>query len=871
MMSRIRCAAVVLMSAVIWPPVAWSAPAEPLWSDGRWSVMAPPAGYCAPVSMLVVRGGRGETGSIFDPANATALAALESAVSTAFSRDCPETREVLILSGRVRRVLKLTSSTAPATTAPTSAVATPPAAAATAQSGNSKKSLAAAGNDEDKCEILFAWLESSKADQPPAQSARYRMAARSAAGVDPVLRIFRDEPMQTVFGTPYDKTENRWRLDLHRESIAPCLGMQPQRGIAVFRPRIPSRTMQQYWSQFQQYRQILDQAFLGQPGAYEPMAINRYLQQVRSQSAWVSQAMSAAAAAPPVRESFDNLTAQRQQLRSQTSMLGESERLQLESLLSKRQAEIAQVIAGVWLKDAAGKTEKSSAGARALHGSYSAIAPVVASLDASARASWSEQYNALMASLLAAPLQAETARLATFPASIAGAKQLASWKAGFDGGYRDLRSVPAVAAAAAEYQQTRARVLGGALPAWLKSVAAIPEEAGAIVAKQRELDTFFPAPEDRASPLFKQFESPLRAREDQLRIRTAAAAAAAAPMPPEPAVPRPPQQPQQQQQQQQQQPARSAAATTGPLSMAAFNAKGLTNERILMAIYSGDFAQIDFDREDLRFASLFEQYLRAYGRQCHAFLPANKVEIMNQECSTERVTKNGYGVETGRTCVNWVLVGSGLFADPILYDASKTATRLSQGDSLRHLGRMLTGGANKSDPLAGTMQLASDAIAGKRDMGALVQMNACDAPGLRRFEDNLKQFALNRPAVKLNGSPAGPSPALTAVPGLPYRDHNYARLMEDLVAVHAKTWAMNRYVPGSISAVSVSARDKGGRPAKIAATYMFNGFRGRSNGSVTLDLVDGLPECMYFFDYPASCRTPNRKIVAAYAEGAYQQ
>jgi hypothetical protein len=28
---------------------------------------------------------------------------------------------------------------------------------------------------------------------------------------------------------------------------------------------------------------------------------------------------------------------------------------------------------------------------------------------------------------------------------------------------------------------------------------------------------------------------------------------------------------------------------------------------------------------------------------------------------------------------------------------------------------------------------------------------------------------------------------------------------------------------------------------------------------------------MYFFDFPATCRTPNRKIVAGYADGAYRQ
>ena len=32
---------------------------------------------------------------------------------------------------------------------------------------------------------------------------------------------------------------------------------------------------------------------------------------------------------------------------------------------------------------------------------------------------------------------------------------------------------------------------------------------------------------------------------------------------------------------------------------------------------------------------------------------------------------------------------------------------------------------------------------------------------------------------------------------------------------------------------------------------------------MTVDFTDGLPECMYFFDLPTTCKTPNRRIVAA--------
>jgi hypothetical protein len=75
-------------------------------------------------------------------------------------------------------------------------------------------------------------------------------------------------------------------------------------------------------------------------------------------------------------------------------------------------------------------------------------------------------------------------------------------------------------------------------------------------------------------------------------------------------------------------------------------------------------------------------------------------------------------------------------------------------------------------------------------------------------------------------------------------------------------------VSGSTSNVAVSSRDASGRPSKIIGKYLFNG---RSQGSVSVDFSDGLPECMYFFDLPSTCKTPNRRIVAAFASGAYQQ
>lgn len=306
------------------------------------------------------------------------------------------------------------------------------------------------------------------------------------------------------------------------------------------------------------------------------------------------------------------------------------------------------------------------------------------------------------------------------------------------------------------------------------------------------------------------------------------------------------------------------------LTSNSFTAKGLHNEKILRNIYLGEFAEIPFDREDLNFSMLYGAYLNSYARRCGAHLPRNKVEMTYQECDVWRVTRNGYGVETSRYCARWETVGTGLYADPQMYEAKSALDRIQAGDALRTVFGMLA----KPDPLAGAMNMAGNAQAAGNDMEALVQMNACVSSGLKRFQENLRLFALNKQPLRLEGAQAGSSSSAVAVkrqPGAAFKDQNYAGLLEDLIFEQSKTWTMNQFARGSVSGVAVSERDERGRPAKITARYIYHGFRNNSPGAVILTFADGWPECLYFFDFPAACRTPNRRIAAAYADGAYQK
>jgi hypothetical protein len=382
------------------------------------------------------------------------------------------------------------------------------------------------------------------------------------------------------------------------------------------------------------------------------------------------------------------------------------------------------------------------------------------------------------------------------------------------------------------------------------------------------MEILFPTQEDRSSPVFGQYETPLRTKEDQLRLRVEAElrkqqqAAEAAALRNQQAAPPPAGG-------QAVQPAPTApkgqlarGGPGGPITAASFTAAGLNNEAILSNIFKGDFDHISLKSDDITFADTYGEYLKSFGRQCDRYLPQDrKVEMTVQVCTARWV--NGYGADRG--CANWETRGTGVYADPELYAVKQKLDMQAAMDTPKTVLKMLT----QKDPLSGMMNMAGESLASAADMTSLVAKNGCASPGLKRFEENFTRFALNKQPIRLGESGPRLSP-IDPLPGIPFRDQNYSKLMEDLIADQARSWAMNRYRPGSVTGVSVSSRDAKGRPAKIVANYTFDGFNGRSQGSVSLTFGDGQPECMYFHDFPATCRTPSRSIAASYVNGGYQ-
>ncbi|MDX1999277.1 MAG: hypothetical protein SF066_16285 [Thermoanaerobaculia bacterium] len=291
---------------------------------------------------------------------------------------------------------------------------------------------------------------------------------------------------------------------------------------------------------------------------------------------------------------------------------------------------------------------------------------------------------------------------------------------------------------------------------------------------------------------------------------------------------------------------------SAPDPVVSLSAAGLTNEEIVTALFLGEFETLDLKREELVFEAIFAGYLRAYATRCREHLPKDQTEMTRQECGTWRIWKNGYGVEVGnRECLHWETLGTGLWADPDLYAALEELRRVTAGDQVRQAWRMI---ARQENPL----KMAQTAEMAAQDMVALLKTNGCTGAGVRRFEENLRLFALNEQGLRLKGAAQSLGPLV---------ERDFASLVEDLVADQAQDWALNRFINGSVGDVTVTKRDAVGRPTKIEAGYLFNGFNGKSRGSLSITLFNGWPDCMYFFDAPSTCRSPNRKIVAAYAGG----
>jgi hypothetical protein len=266
---------------------------------------------------------------------------------------------------------------------------------------------------------------------------------------------------------------------------------------------------------------------------------------------------------------------------------------------------------------------------------------------------------------------------------------------------------------------------------------------------------------------------------------------------------------------------------------------------------------------------IISSYMDDYASECTRFLPPNKVEITKQVCTQTSTLVNGYGNPVGATtCVSYETVGTGLYADPQLYDAVKDVDAKAAASMLGNMMGMVTGkGSHAANPLTMPQQMTDQLVAVGDEMRAVIRTNACGSSGLRNFQSNLVRFANGETAVKYAGA-AETAAAAGSASGGPSKDADYTRLLDDLVAGNARGWMMNRYQPGSILDPIVQ-RDPMGRPVRITAQYSYAGMQGTQRGRVIVSFKDGAPDCLYFSDNPDTCRLPAAGVVSAYEKNAY--
>ncbi len=309
--------------------------------------------------------------------------------------------------------------------------------------------------------------------------------------------------------------------------------------------------------------------------------------------------------------------------------------------------------------------------------------------------------------------------------------------------------------------------------------------------------------------------------------------------------------------------------TVSRLTPSSFSTEGLNLETELKAIYLGDFANARLERSDHIFLSALGSYLYAFGNRCKAYLPKNRVQMTKPVCVREQYQVNGWGVKVGpSTCVEYERRGTGVYADRALYSVHQRLDAEAAQNMVRDtFGALL--GRGGGNPMGGAVGVIDAANTVGNDMTRLLQINSCSSAGLKRFQENMRRFGDGLAPLRLPGNPtltsASPKPTSAKVTG----SANYTKLVDDLIAENSRGWMMNRYSRGSATNVRVTSRDSSGRPAMITSDYVFSGFNGRSRGSVRIEFRKGLPHCMYFFDYPNTCRSPSRRIVTAFENGSY--
>jgi hypothetical protein len=192
--------------------------------------------------------------------------------------------------------------------------------------------------------------------------------------------------------------------------------------------------------------------------------------------------------------------------------------------------------------------------------------------------------------------------------------------------------------------------------------------------------------------------------------------------------------------------ARQSEARRNLLATGGFSSKGLKNEAVFENIFLGNFEALPFKRDDLiTFNVLFNYYLDASADSC-PITGDNKVMMTRQVCNEWVLYRNG-----NRTCTGWRTEPTGKYTEPALWAAKKSIDRaqavkiMDPTTIFTELEKMVRGQ---------TLGETSKALDFSTDIDTLFRVNSCSGQGLKRFQENLRRFAVNeKPLLEPLSSP----------------------------------------------------------------------------------------------------------------------
>src|SRR6185437_8925269 len=130
-------------------------------------------------------------------------------------------------------------------------------------------------------------------------------------------------------------------------------------------------------------------------------------------------------------------------------------------------------------------------------------------------------------------------------------------------------------------------------------------------------------------------------------------------------------------------------------------------------------------------------------------------------------------------CSSWRTVGTGVYADPQLYETVQNVTAKSQLSLVKNMFGIGTGKSGRaSNPFNISQQVTDQLVAVNGEAKALIAANGCGSPGLKNLQSNLIRFANGESPSKYAGAVV--SAPIAVLPGV--RDADFTRLLDDLVA-----------------------------------------------------------------------------------------